>query len=151
MKSQVDCYLTNGPNEGCKCIPENTLKTYFEMYPTSWKACQTTSEYKSCMQIWWDCSFRKYFSRKRKCPLACTKEKYKGEKIIIDGSSTKISPNHVMVRVRYKSMDVKTHDEVLIQELSSFIGTVGGSLGLFIGFSYTGFVGKLIDILFELF
>ena len=149
MKSQVDCYLTNGPIEGCRCIPENILKTYFEIYPTSWKACQTTSEYKLCMGIWWDCSFRKYFSRKRKCPLACTKEKYKGEKRIIDGN--RIPPNLVMLRLAYKSMDVETHNEVLIQELSSFIGTVGGSLGLFIGFSYTGFVGKLIDILFEAF
>ena len=42
-------------------------------------------------------------------------------------------------------MDVKIHEEILIQELSSFIGTVGGSLGLFIGFSYTGFVGQVID------
>ena len=37
------------------------------------------------------------------------------------------------------------HNEVLIQEFGNFIGTVGGSLGLFIGFSYTGFVGQLID------
>ena len=29
--------------------------------------------------------------------------------------------------------------------IHSFIGTVGGSLGLFIGFSYTGFFGDLLD------
>ena len=151
MKSQADCYLTNGPNEGCKCIPENSLKTYFEMYPTSWKPCQTTSEYKLCMDLWWDCSHRRYFSRKRKCPLPCTKEKYKGQNYIADGMSSKIPPNVVMVRIGYKSMDVETHNEVLIQDVSNFIGTIGGSLGLFIGFSYTGFVGKIIDLLWELF
>ena len=62
-----------------------------------------------------------------------------------------VPQNEVMVRLQYTTMDVEIHDEVLIQELSNFIGTVGGSLGLFIGFSYTGFVGKLIDLLFDLF
>ena len=47
--------------------------------------------------------------------------------------------------IRYNSMDVETQDEVLIQESYNFIGTVGGSLGLFIGFSYTGFVGQILD------
>ena len=37
-------------------------------------------------------------------------------------------------------MDIDVYDEVLIQEPYDFIGTVGGSLGLFIGFSYTGFM-----------
>ena len=47
--------------------------------------------------------------------------------------------------IRHNSMDIETQDEVLIQEPYNFIGTVGGSLGLFIGFSYTGFVGKILD------
>ena len=42
-------------------------------------------------------------------------------------------------------MEQEHQDEVWIQEIYSFIGTVGGSLGLFIGFSYTGFVGKILD------
>ena len=47
--------------------------------------------------------------------------------------------------IEYNSMDVEIQDEVLIQEPYNFIGTVGGSLGLFIGFSYTGFVGQILD------
>ena len=53
--------------------------------------------------------------------------------------------NEIFMAIRYNSMDVETQDEVLIQEPYNFIGTVGGSLGLFIGFSYTGFVGQLLD------
>ena len=49
------------------------------------------------------------------------------------------------VRITYSKTDVEIRNEVLIQELGNFIGTVGGSLGLFIGFSYTGFVGQIID------
>ena len=44
-------------------------------------------------------------------------------------------------------MDIDVNDEVLIQEPYDFIGTVGGSLGLFIGFSYTG----LMQVAFETF
>ena len=47
--------------------------------------------------------------------------------------------------IEYNSMDVETQDEVPIQEPYNFIGTVGGSFGLFIGFSYTGFVGQILD------
>ena len=35
-------------------------------------------------------------------------------------------------------MNIQMHEEYEIQDIYSFIGTVGGSLGLFIGFSYTG-------------
>ena len=151
LKSHIECYLSNGPLQACKCVPENSFKTHFEMYTTSWNACQTTLEYQSCLNTWWDCSFRKYASSRRKCPLACTKETFRGQKWIVDGYGAMVPQNEVMVRLQYTTMDVEIHDEVLIQELSNFIGTVGGSLGLFIGFSYTGFVGKLIDLLFELF
>ena len=47
--------------------------------------------------------------------------------------------------ISYNSKDVETQNEVLIQEPYNFIGTVGGSLGLFIGFTYTGFVGQILD------
>ena len=46
---------------------------------------------------------------------------------------------------KFDSMGIEMHDEVLIQEFSCFIGSIGGSLGLFIGFSFTGFLGRLID------
>ena len=42
-------------------------------------------------------------------------------------------------------MDVEERNEVWIQELPFFIGSVGGSLGLFIGFSFTCIFGKIID------
>ena len=42
-------------------------------------------------------------------------------------------------------MDIEFHDEFLVFDWPTFIGTAGGSLGLFIGFSYTGFMGLLLD------
>ena len=42
-------------------------------------------------------------------------------------------------------MDIEKINEVWILEMYNFIGTVGGSFGLFIGFSYTGFLGQVVD------
>ena len=56
-----------------------------------------------------------------------------------------VNYNEMYIRLTYTTTDTEIHDEVLIQDLSTFIGTVGGSLGLFIGFSYTGFIGKILN------
>ena len=47
--------------------------------------------------------------------------------------------------MKFSTMDIAIKDEVMIQEIYNFIGNVGGSLGLFIGFSYTGFIGQILD------
>ena len=47
--------------------------------------------------------------------------------------------------MRMGSMDTEIHDEFLVFDWSTFIGTAGGSIGLFIGFSYSGFMGQLLD------
>ena len=47
-------------------------------------------------------------------------------------------------------MNVQVYEEYEVQDIYTFIGTVGGSLGLFIGFSYTGFVGDLLDYFISL-
>ena len=46
-------------------------------------------------------------------------------------------------------MDVELHNEVLIQDIYAFVGTVGGSLGLFIGFSYRYWLCWAITGLFD--
>ena len=63
----------------------------------------------------------------------------------IHGFKSVFNSNEMVAQISLKSMKVEYQDEVWIQETYSFIGTVGGSLGLFIGFSYTGFVGKIMD------
>ena len=63
----------------------------------------------------------------------------------LHGFERVLNSNEMVVIISLKSMEQEHQDEVWIQEIYSFIGTVGGSLGLFIGFSYTGFVGKILD------
>ena len=68
------------------------------------------------------------------------------EKMNAEGKPTE-SNQVVTFRIEYFTMDVEKHDEVWILDTPLFIGTVGGSLGLFIGFSYTGFFGQILDYL----
>ena len=41
--------------------------------------------------------------------------------------------------------DIKLHEEYIVYDFSGIVGTVGGSLGLFIGFSFLDFVLYLLD------
>ena len=56
----------------------------------------------------------------------------------LDDYGLELKSNEILMGFVFYSMDVNYHNEVLMQEVYDFIGTVGGSLGLFIGrFPYT--------------
>ena len=80
------------------------------------------------------------------CTLPCQKRVYKTEKLNALGFP--IKSNKISFGIEFGTMEIEKHDEVWILETYNFIGTVGGSLGLFIGFSYTGFFEKVLDYLF---
>ena len=44
--------------------------------------------------------------------------------------------NHTNLLINYPSMDVEVSQKVKILDASSFVSSVGGNLGLFIGFSF---------------
>ena len=79
------------------------------------------------------------------CPKSCKKEIYKGKNMKVNGMKGAVKTNEMAIWVKFSTMDIEVQDEVLIQESYNFIGTVGGSLGLFIGFSYTGFIGQILN------
>ena len=41
------------------------------------------------------------------------------------------------------------HREYLVYDPLDFIGTVGGTLGLFVGFSFYDFLSMIIDVFFD--
>ena len=56
-----------------------------------------------------------------------------------------VGENEIMIHISFNTMDTEIHTDILTFDLATFIGTAGGSLGLFIGFSFTGFVWQLLD------
>ena len=155
LKKIIECAVnTEHQNKSCNCTPEGRYKSYFQLYPTlsfGNNSCitdkvfspfhgnpnRTINENTFCNNVMKIC----YRKLRSSCPISCEKIEYTVQKR--DNQVT--NANQVDVKVQFASTDIAIHNEVLIQELGNFIGTVGGSLGLFIGFSYTGFVGQLID------
>ena len=144
IKRQINCFL-NENNSNCLCIPAHS-KTQFDIMNITLRFCQNKEEF--------FCAFKKlnacYFNKATTdmCLKACTNNKYfvnqlDGEKI------GNINKNMINFMVSYSTMDIRLYQEYYIYDVFSVIGNVGGSLGLFIGFSYTDFLGKVLDFVFK--
>ena len=150
---QVDCFRSKAPKRGCNCIPEHAYKTYFEMYPIDGNTCKTDEEFMECSKILDACQMEK--SVRMGCSLPCENVVFSGQSRLMKGFMIQkaiagipgfdLAPNKIIIGVMFSSVNVNHYNEVSMQEVYDFIGTVGGSLGLFIGFSFTGFVGQILD------
>ena len=73
---------------------------------------------------------------------------YKAKPVPIKRVSNQLSI--VELLFSYSSDEIKIEEETLMMGTSSYIGSVGGSLGLFLGFSFFSslsyFFGKLLKI-----
>ena len=144
LNNQVKCFKRG--NFTCKCIPENNHKTHFKLFPVQWNACRNDEEYK-CSTIEMALCYLDEMVTKG-CPLPCKTEEYIGQKLYMNRLPP--GPNSIMVQIKYSTMNVQIQEEYQVQDIYNFIGTVGGSLGLFIGFSYTGFFGILMDYIIRI-
>ena len=153
LKMQVDCFRSEAPKKGCDCIPDHAYKTHFERHPIDWNKCKTDEDFMFCSKIIRECSLKKVVTDR--CPLPCEHEVFSVQNQLMNGIMTQksladdygleLKPNEILMGIMFNSMDVKYHNKVHMQEVYDFIGTVGGSLGLFIGFSYTGVIGQILD------
>ena len=61
-----------------------------------------------------------------------------------------ISRNHTRVKIFFDAWETETMEEIDVISLPSLIGSIGGSLGMFFGFSITGYVLCLLDKCFNM-
>ena len=141
FKNQVDCYRKIGPKRGCNCVAENLFAKQFEFNPIkSWNACKINSEYMKCFDNMHDCYYDR--SMKDAWPSSYQTSIFKAK---IQDIALATKPNDIFLLIKHGTMDIEKINEVWILEMYNFIGTVGGSFGLFMGFSYTGFLGQVVD------
>ena len=144
-KHQLDCFLSQNYDFN-KCIA-NRYRSVFDMYSnTSLQKCKTEAESVQNYIAMTKCYFSENTSNN--CLDPCNIEIYTENSQIIERMSDK---RNMTLIIKYESMAIKVSEEYLVYDFANFIGTLGGSLGLFIGFSYTGLIGIIIDILFEKF
>ena len=140
LEKLIKCYKEIAPKYNCTCVPKNTFKSYLEINPfDNWDECNTNAEYGLCLRRMETCSYE----LESKCRPHCKKVEYKGQHVDLFGVSLPI--NTIGVHMTFNTMDTEIHTEVWQFDFATFIGTVGGSFGLFIGFSLTGFVGQVLD------
>ena len=75
---------------------------------------------------------------------------YKAKAVPFEKASNQ-SNSKVELLFSYSSDEIKIEEETLMIGTSSYIGSVGGSLGLFLGFSFFTYLSYLIDKLLSIF
>ena len=63
----------------------------------------------------------------------------------MNGGHHSLKDNEIRITIRYNTMDTEIRSEILTFDLATFIGTAGGSLGLFLGFTLTGFAEQVLN------
>ena len=95
--------------------------------------------------------FFQNITTKHKCPKSCKITQYSG-KIISDSTTTfnYFEADNKASYVKYQfdaPLYAKVYEEYIIVDAIGMIGSVGGTLGLFIGFSFSNVINVLIGYL----
>ena len=128
-------------NDVCKkCTP------FFFSFKNKMTTCQSYEDY----HCWFNWSFfiTKNYMNFKKCMKPTKTTLYKAKPVSVGEKA--LNRSEITLLFTYQSDEIKIEEETLLMGTSSYIGSVGGSLGLFLGFSFFSslsyFFGKLISI-----
>ena len=123
-----------------KCLPASL--SHIGYHNSGIRVCQSEKEQKCAFNVTWYDVFSPSL-----CPAKpCTLLEYNGK---IDYWQEKpISrKNNFNLKIKYGAPEVViVHEEYLITDFTGVVGSVGGTLGLFIGFSFFNIISYLIDL-----
>ena len=121
-----------------KCVPV-MFSSFAHFVKSNAKLCTTWKEELSLRKI-----FLKYFNGGifSECQTSCKIVQYKGESSFWKGFVR--NPQLIHVLYAFPSHHVQVFEEYLMFSFNDLVGTVGGHSGLFIGFSFYGFIAQLI-------
>ena len=123
-----------------KCIPTGLTKMLDNIKAPK---CETTKEEDDAFQNMYDGEFL----YKYKCPKPCSILEYSGK---LDYWEPKYyNPNNTMIiYLRFQSPEVITiYEEYLIYDFNGMLGSIGGTLGMFVGFSFSSIIELSINLL----
>ena len=136
-------FLSNNFNE-CprKCLPNITFPSYARYEEKEYTVCQTNEEIECSTEI-----AKQMFDNITEtdaCLKSCSILQYSGK---VQYKEKYDDTHATEFKYRFaKPQSVKVHEEYLIYDEIGLIGSVGGTLGIFIGFSFSGVVTCVINI-----
>ena len=106
----------------------------------NWKECKDLKEY-VCMRR----KLSHVFGHINEyCPKHCSRTEYTGKRTFLVDADTET--NYVfMWNYKFASKKYEVHQEYLLYDMTGVVGTVGGTLGLFIGFSFWTLLGLIFS------
>ena len=83
-----------------------------------------------------------------KCPKHCSKLEYTGKLFFkIKHAAVGIVSKTYFWTYVFPTKQIEVHEEYLLYDEAGFIGSAGGTLGLFIGFSFSDIIIQAMDFL----
>ena len=152
LTSELDKFDFNQTSCAKKCIPKVLSYNGGRNYSTPF--CQTGTDEKCAKQLFKkrqsDVTFENNFTKiiDSKCKQSCTILQYSALEV---GSGPKraLVESHDLYEFRYEfgnaDNKMKAFHEYLIYDSMGMIGSVGGTFGMFIGFSMTGVISSMIE------
>ena len=77
------------------------------------------------------------------CNASCTQYQYVGVKTF--SKLSKVGLNDIILNYVFPTNEIQVFEEYLMFGVNDLIGTIGGHSGLFIGFSFYGFISTILD------
>ena len=105
--------------------------------------CETTNEeFDSFLNIY------NGYVNKYKCPKPCSILEYSGKLDYWANKYDQQSNNTIIIYLRFQIPEVITiYEEYLIYDFNGMLGSIGGTLGLFVGFSFSSIIQLFINLL----
>ena len=88
---------------------------------------------------------KEYYTRNliKDCNSSCVQSQYFGQTIFSKGRTNRV--NEIEISYEFPSNEVQIVEEYLMFGFNELIGTIGGHSGLFIGFSFYGFISTILE------
>ena len=123
------------------CIP------FFLSYLNHLPACLTNEETKCMYKYWAFADDFNIYTQFKQCLKPLTTTLYEANPVQLEGQVN--ATNSVDLLFGYASNEMEIKEEALMIGTSTYIGSVGGSLGLFLGFSFFTYLSCCIDKLVD--
>ena len=129
-------------SENVSCISRR-LENYLKFAKDDIKLCEVWNEEIKSFN-----SYLQEFAKDAKniikdCNYSCTHIQYVGQNTFSKGRGKKV--NEILVAYDFLSNEIQIFEEYFMFGINELIGTIGGHSGLFIGFSFYGFISTILE------